>query len=123
MKTRWMMTLFCAAALAAAGCGEATVVASNCDDPEGCVKPEPAPLKIDAVDILLVLDNSVSIVGEAERLQAELPRLLEALTTGEVSIAQAVLRNQVWFDFPLQGWYTRVVRYVGVTLHPRVSRR
>lgn len=82
MKFRWITFCMCAAALAAGGCGEATVVASNCDDPNGCVKPEPAPLKVDAVDILLVLDNSGSIVQEAKQLQAELPRLLEALTTG-----------------------------------------
>jgi hypothetical protein len=56
------------------------VVGSNCDNPADCVKQE--ALHLDAVDILMVIDNSNSIVPVADELKAQLPRLLSAIVTG-----------------------------------------
>lgn len=58
-------------------------VASNCAETESCVKKEPQAVKrIDAVDILLVIDSSGSIAQEADALKAELPRMINAVVTG-----------------------------------------
>ena len=75
-KSWWSFVLACAA------CGESapSLVASNCDQATGCVQKE--ALQIDAVDILLVIDDSNSVVGKANELKAQLPRMLKAITTG-----------------------------------------
>jgi hypothetical protein len=71
-----------AAVLALAGCtSEPAVVASNCDKGKDCASRE--ALKIDAVDILLVLDDSASTVMMNQKLKTELPKLLNALTSGD----------------------------------------
>lgn len=71
----------CTAALLLSACtSEAKLVASNCEM-GSCLKT--AALKIDAVDILLVVDDSRSVISKAKQLKAELPRLLTAITTGE----------------------------------------
>lgn len=73
---------FCGALLALAACeAEPALVASNCAKGEECVSK--AALKIDAVDILLVIDNSASTAFLGKRLKDELPRLLNAVTHGE----------------------------------------
>jgi hypothetical protein len=56
------------------------VVGSNCDNPADCRTQ--AALHLDAVDILMVIDNSNSIVPVADELKAQLPRLLSAIVTG-----------------------------------------
>jgi hypothetical protein len=67
---------------ALAGCkSEPALVASNCDKQAGCVSRE--ALKIDAVDILLVIDDSPSIAGVNRQLKEQLPRMLNAITTGD----------------------------------------
>jgi hypothetical protein len=48
---------------------------------QGCLQS--AALKIDAVDILLVIDDSSSVATKVEQLKNELPHLLSAITTGE----------------------------------------
>ncbi|HKU42090.1 MAG TPA: hypothetical protein VJR89_28220, partial [Polyangiales bacterium] len=71
----------CHLVLALLGCApQPTLVASNCDDPKRCGKAE--ALKIDAVDILLVVDSSPSIASSARALKQELPQLLNAITSG-----------------------------------------
>jgi len=72
---------YAASLLWAACASEPTLVASNCDQSGGCVKQE--ALRIDAVDILLVIDDSPSIAHKTAQLKAELPRMLTAITTGE----------------------------------------
>jgi hypothetical protein len=57
-------------------------VASNCEQSEGCAETEVPLDRIDAVDILLVVDSSGSIASEAELLKAQLPRMLNAIVTG-----------------------------------------
>lgn len=82
MRSRFEVQCWCAAALMSAGCASETeLVASNCDQPGGCVKQE--ALRLDAVDILLVVDDSASVAYQAAQLKAELPRMLSAITTGE----------------------------------------
>lgn len=66
---------------AACASEEPTLIASNCNKPGGCVTQE--ALRIDAVDILLVIDDSESAQGKAAQLKAELPRMLGAITTGQ----------------------------------------
>jgi hypothetical protein len=67
---------------ALAGCNaEPALVASNCDKAEGCVSRE--ALKIDAVDILLVIDDSPSTAFASARLKEELPRMLNVITSGD----------------------------------------
>jgi hypothetical protein len=70
------------ATLASAACVSESpqLVASNCDDPAGCVKQE--ALHIDAVDILLVIDDSSSMAPANAELKAQLPRMLNAIVTG-----------------------------------------
>ncbi|HKP61555.1 MAG TPA: hypothetical protein VJV78_32720 [Polyangiales bacterium] len=71
----------CCAVLALISCApEPALVASNCDDPEGC---SGQALKLDAVDILLVVDDSGSIASSVKALKQQLPRLLNAITSGE----------------------------------------
>jgi hypothetical protein len=60
---------------------EPALVASNCDKGDNCVSRE--ALKIDAVDILLVVDDSASTVPMNTRLKSELPSLLNAITSGD----------------------------------------
>jgi hypothetical protein len=64
---------------AACAAQEPTLVASNCSQPEGCTKQA---LHLDSVDVLLVIDDSASIIGRAAQLKQQLPRMMEALTTG-----------------------------------------
>ena len=72
----------CAALLFSAACTtEPQLVASNCEMGEGCLRT--AALKLDAVDILLVMDDSASVADKVDQLKTELPHLLEAITTGE----------------------------------------
>ena len=78
-KSGWMM--MAVALLSACASAEPKVVASNCDDPNGCDNKVEA-LHLDAVDILMVIDNSNSIAPQAEALKAELPRLLNAIVMG-----------------------------------------
>src|SRR4051794_22828207 len=71
---------------ALAGCkAEPALVASNCDKPAGCAREA---LKIDAVDILLVIDDSASTQAMNARLKRELPRLLNAITSGDADGVQ-----------------------------------
>jgi hypothetical protein len=77
-------TFLLALALAATACTneDPEPIASNCEDPDGCLAT-PQPLeKIDAVDILLVVDNSGSAADDLEAFKQQLPRLLNALVTG-----------------------------------------
>ena len=55
-------------------------VASNCDDPDGCLATQQPLERIDAVDILLVVDNSSS--AHLDAFKRELPRLVNALVNG-----------------------------------------
>lgn len=81
-------TLFYGGALLAlAGCtSEPAVVASNCEKRGGCVSRE--ALKIDAVDILLVIDDSPSAVRMNRELKTQLPELLNAITSGDAEDVQ-----------------------------------
>lgn len=82
MVSRSRSMSLCGAALLWTACTtEPQVVASNCEMGDSCLKT--AALKLDAVDILLVVDNSGSVADKAEQLKKELPHLLEAITTGE----------------------------------------
>lgn len=77
-ESRWW---YAASLMCAACASEPELVASNCDQAGGCVKRE--ALRLDAVDILLVVDDSASLADKAEQLKAELPRMLSAITTGQ----------------------------------------
>jgi hypothetical protein len=82
MGMRRNLILTWGALAALAGCtAEPAVVASNCDDGDKCVSRE--ALKIDAVDILLVIDDSASTAQLNSRLKSELPSLLNAITMGD----------------------------------------
>src|SRR5262245_61487565 len=41
--------------------------------------------RLDKVDLLFVIDNSNSMAGEQQQLRAQFPRLMDALTTGQLS--------------------------------------
>ena len=79
-KSWWMAGMM--SLLAACLSEKPSVVASNCNEADGCGKHQEA-LHLDAVDILLVIDNSRSIAPQAEQLKAELPRLLTAIVSGQ----------------------------------------
>ena len=67
--------------VALAGCAQKPeLVASNCEKGEHCTS---ALTKIDKVDILLVVDDSASMAGKREELKQQLPRLLNAIVSGE----------------------------------------
>jgi len=81
----WLL-LSCALALciAPAACSSENPepIASNCDDEDGCMST-PQPLeRIDAVDILMVIDNSASLQPKLDGLKRELPRMLNAIVGG-----------------------------------------
>ena len=77
--SKWWM---CCVVLALIGCApEPALVASNCDDPTACAGGQ--ALKLDAVDILLVVDDSASITNSVQALKQQLPRLLNAITSGD----------------------------------------
>ncbi|MDH5676362.1 MAG: hypothetical protein OEZ06_29860 [Myxococcales bacterium] len=68
--------------LALSACGnETALVASNCMSEGGCLRAELRA--IDKVDILLVIDDSLSLVEEYDALRRELPRLLNSITKGQ----------------------------------------
>src|SRR5690349_13539268 len=74
--------LACVLALAALACAEEDPepIGRNCTDPKGC-KSKPQSLeRIDAVDILLVVDNSGS--ADLAAFKEQLPRLINALVNG-----------------------------------------
>jgi hypothetical protein len=82
----WLL-LCCALALCAApvACNNEAPepIASNCKDPKGCIaKPQPLE-RIDAVDILMVIDNSASLQNKLDGLKRELPRMLNAVVGGK----------------------------------------
>jgi len=58
---------------------EPALVASNCDEPAGCTQQA---LHLDSVDVLLVVDDSASIAPRVAQLKEQLPRMMQALTTG-----------------------------------------
>lgn len=72
---------WCSGAIVLSACAaqEPTLVASNCEQPGGCLKQA---LHLDSVDVLMVIDDSSSIAPRAEQLKQQLPRMLSALTTG-----------------------------------------
>jgi hypothetical protein len=78
----WRSVLGCGLLATAAACTstEPLVVASNCPPGEACVKSQ--ALRLDAVDILLVVDNSGSLSYQAAALKEQLPRMLTAITHG-----------------------------------------
>jgi hypothetical protein len=81
MGMRHNLILTWSALVALAGCtAEPALVASNCEG-DRCVSRE--ALKIDAVDILLVVDDSASTLPTNSRLKSELPSLLNVITTGD----------------------------------------
>jgi hypothetical protein len=64
------------------GCAQKPeLVASNCKEDGNCTSS--ALTMIDKVDILLVVDDSASMAGKREELKQELPRLLNAIVSGE----------------------------------------
>jgi hypothetical protein len=82
MGIRRNLILIWSALAALAGCTtEPALVASNCDKGDKCVTHE--ALKIDAVDILLVIDDSASTAAINAKLKTELPNLLNAITSGD----------------------------------------
>lgn len=83
-QSRSLALLGCALALAACGTTASDkLIASNCDDPDNDCKAMPQPLeKIDAVDIMLVVDNSSSITPKVEKLKEQLPRMMNAIVNG-----------------------------------------
>ncbi len=81
-------TVLCASSLllALAGCAQdPRLVASNCADKQGCAQSSAPLRKLDKVDILLVIDNSDSVSPKQEALKQQLPRMLNALTTGQTA--------------------------------------
>lgn len=74
--------LACVLALAALACAEEDPdpIASNCTDPEGCRSKPQSLERIDAVDILLVVDNSRS--ADLAAFKEQLPRLINTLVNG-----------------------------------------
>lgn len=81
-QSSWRKLFSCGLLLGAAGCAapEPLVVASNCLDGQPCVKSQ--ALKLEAVDILLVVDDSASLGYQAAQLKEQLPRMLTAITRG-----------------------------------------
>lgn len=80
-QSKWCNWFSCGMFLGAAACtAEPLVVASNCPEGESCVKSQ--ALRLDAVDILLVVDNSASLSYQAAALKEQLPRMLTAITSG-----------------------------------------
>lgn len=79
-----MPLLACALALVACTSNSTPEpIASNCDDPDNDCMSKPQPLeKIEAVDIMLVIDNSSSIAPKVEKLKEQLPRMLNAIVNG-----------------------------------------
>jgi hypothetical protein len=73
-----------ACAVVLAGCAQKPdLVASNCPGAKDCKATSQPLSEIDTVDILLVVDNSPSMSGKIQELKKELPRLLNAIVTGE----------------------------------------
>jgi hypothetical protein len=71
------------AVLVLASCAQdPKLVASNCKGAKDCTKTAQPLRKIDKVDILLVVDDSVSMTDKRAALKMQLPRLLTAITTG-----------------------------------------
>jgi hypothetical protein len=83
-QSRSLALLGCALALAACGTTASDQpIASNCEDPGNECMSKPQPLeKIDAVDIMLVVDNSESISPKLEKLKEQLPRMMNAIVNG-----------------------------------------
>jgi hypothetical protein len=70
--------------------GLALFAASACEAPQFACETPRVPLRVaipsadvDEVDLLLVVDDSASMDGEQAALVAELPRLVEALASGD----------------------------------------
>ena len=78
---RYMATLISAAALTLiAACPEAHIVPVL---PEPYVNEDTSLNLVQKVDLLFVVDNSASMTEEQERLAAELPKIVQALITGD----------------------------------------
>jgi hypothetical protein len=67
-------------------CAGASSVSTPADCAQGAVCGSQQPLHIDAVDILLVVDDSASMLPEANALKAELPRLVNAIISGHDAV-------------------------------------
>lgn len=58
------------------------VVGDDCGE-DGCAKTTAQLTRIETVDVLLVVDSSTSITPKTELLKAELPRMMNAMLSGE----------------------------------------
>jgi hypothetical protein len=82
---RSMVTTAATFALLCAACAQKPelVAKNDCHNAKTCSGTAQPLRQIDKVDILLVVDNSDSMVSKAAQLKMELPRLLNAIVSGQ----------------------------------------